>query len=854
MGLFKKIFGDESTKFIKKAQKTVEEINALEEGMKALSDEDFPKKTEEFKERIKNGETLDQLLPEAFALAREAAWRTVQMRHYDVQLIGGMVLHSGKIAEMRTGEGKTLVATLPAYLNALTGEGVHVVTVNDYLAKRDAQWMGQIYAFLGLSVSILNGQNVSYLYEEQQDKELDEDRDETGDFHVFDEYLRPCTRKEAYAADITYGTNNEFGFDYLRDNLVRNKEGIVQRGHAYALVDEIDSILIDEARTPLIISSAAEGAEDEYKKFAKIASGMKEGEHYERDEKLRAITLTDDGIAKAERELGVDNIYTDAGIKDVHHLETAVRAKALFVKDKEYVVQDGQVIIVDQSTGRLQPGRRFNQGLHQALEAKEGVELQKESKTVATITYQNYFKFYKKLSGMTGTGATSQEEFHTVYNLDVIVIPTHKPIARIDNNDLIFATEKGKFRAIARKVKEIHEKGQPVLIGTISIENNELLSAYLKSEGVPHTVLNAKQHQSEGELIAQAGKKGAVTIATNMAGRGVDIKLGGDPGSDELYEEIKSLGGLFVLGTERHESRRIDNQLRGRSGRQGDPGETQFFVSAEDDLMRIFGGDRMKNLLTTLGVADDQPIEHKMVSRSLESAQEKIEGMHFDSRKHTLEYDNVMSHQRDTVYRRRRTLIMAESVKLKDYFLNLFEGEDREKLVAKEEELGEEMLYGIMRNIALSLTDSMWLEHLESMDYLRASVSLRAYGQREPLIEYKKEGLRRFKDMEATFVSKLFEYAIGLQKEAVEEAMNRQSATINAATDKLQYSSNQAKKQFSSANKAVQSGADRGRGTIVSENKYGRNDRVLITKDGEEKEIKYKKFDEFKSDGWTIKS
>jgi preprotein translocase subunit SecA len=857
MGLFAKIFGDESSKFIKKAQARVAEIGALEDGMKALSDEDFPKKTEEFKERIKNGESLDDILVEAFALVREAAWRTVGMRHYDVQLIGGMVLHSGKIAEMRTGEGKTLVATLPAYLNALNGEGVHVVTVNDYLAKRDAQWMGQVYSFLGLSISVLNGQNTSFIYRENKDEELDKDRDERGDFHVFDEYLEECGRKEAYDADITYGTNNEFGFDYLRDNLTRSKYGIVQRGQSYVLIDEIDSVLIDEARTPLIISSTAQGAEDEYKKFAQIAAQMKEGEHYEKDEKMKAITLTEEGITKAERDLGVENIYTDAGIKDVHHLETAVRAKALFTNDKEYVVQDGKVIIVDQSTGRLQPGRRFNLGLHQALEAKEGVELQKESKTVATITYQNYFKFYNKLSGMTGTGFTSQEEFHSVYNLDVIVIPTHKPIARIDHDDLIFSTEKGKFKAIARKVKEINEKGQPVLIGTISIERNELLSAYLKSEGVPHTVLNAKQHQSEGELVAQAGRKGAVTIATNMAGRGVDIKLGGDPGSDELYEEVKSLGGLYVLGTERHESRRIDNQLRGRAGRQGDPGETQFFVSAEDDLMRIFGSDRMKNMLTTLGIQEDQPIQHKLVSRSLESAQEKIEGLHFDARKHTLEFDNVMSHQRDTVYGRRRVLLLNELESVKEYVLEMYDSnEHKEQILAKEEELGFELMYNTVRQMALSLTDSLWLEHLEAMDHLRSSVSLRAYGQREPLIEYKKEGLRMFRSMEAMFVEKLHELILVLDKDQLTAAAAMGSQKLeNNEDDKkdLVMNDTEAPKQFRSSDKMIAEGADRGQGTVVSNKKYGRNDRVVIVKNGEEKEIKYKKFEDFKEGGWSIK-
>ncbi|MFT5359913.1 MAG: preprotein translocase subunit SecA [Candidatus Paceibacteria bacterium] len=853
MGLFTKIFGDESSKFIKLADKKVLEINALEESMKALSDEDFPKKTEELKKRIKEGATLDDVLVEAFALAREAAWRTVQMRPYDVQLIGGMVLHAGKIAEMRTGEGKTLVATLPAYLNALAGEGVHIVTVNDYLAKRDAQWMGQVYAFLGLSVSVINGQNTSFIYKEREDKELDEARDETGDYHIFDQYLTACDRKEAYDADITHGTNNEFGFDYLRDNLTRSKYGITQRDHAYVLIDEIDSILIDEARTPLIISSAAQGAEEEYQKFSSIANSLIPGEDYEVDEKLKAIQITEDGITKAERALGVENIYTEAGIKDVHHLETAVRAKSLFAKDKEYVVQNGEVIIVDQSTGRLQPGRRFNQGLHQALEAKEGVELQKESKTVATITYQNYFKFYRKLSGMTGTAKTSQEEFHTVYDLDVISIPTNLPIARLDHNDLIFATEQGKFKAIAKKVKEINESGQPVLIGTISIEKNELLSAYLKGEGVPHTMLNAKQHTSEGELIAQAGKRGGVTIATNMAGRGVDIKLGGDPSTDEQLEEVKALGGLYVLGTERHESRRIDNQLRGRAGRQGDAGETQFFVSADDDLMRIFGEDRMKKMLTTLGLSEDQPIQHKLVSGSLESAQEKIEGMHFDSRKHTLEYDNVMSHQRDTVYGRRRTLLLNDNPEVKEFVLAMYNEDDQAKLLIKEDELGIDLMYNTIRQMALSVTDSLWLEHLEAMDYLRASVSLRAYGQREPLIEYKREGLKKFKDMEAFFLVKLLELTLMLDKNQLGSVPGGQPAKKEDDGPRVVLNKPAAPKAFQSSDNMVASGAERESGTVVSDKKYGRNDKVVIIKDGEEQEIKYKKFEQLKEGGWSIK-
>ncbi|MDQ5953258.1 MAG: Protein translocase subunit SecA, partial [Patescibacteria group bacterium] len=553
----KAVFGDSNQDFLNKAEGIVKKINSFEPEMSSLKDTDFPIKTEEFKNRLKAGESLDDILPEAFALVREASVRTRGQRHYDVQLVGGIAIHQGNIAEMRTGEGKTLVATLPAYLNALTGEGVHVVTVNDFLARRDATWMGEVYSKLGLSVSIVNSQNISYMYDGSVDStKVDEERDEVGSFKVVYDFLKPCTRKEAYDADITYGTNNEFGFDYLRDNLTTMTEGIVQRPHNFAIVDEIDSILIDEARTPLIISAPAEDSGELYVKFADISKKLNKGEHYEVDEKLRAITLNDAGIEKAESLLGLGNIYTEKGIKYVHHLETAIRAEALFTRDKEYVINNGEVIIIDQSTGRMMPGRRFNQGLHQALEAKEGVNIQKESKTVASITYQNYFRFYKKLSGMTGTAKTSSEEFFSVYGLDVITIPTHRDVARVDHNDEIYQTEIGKFKAIAKKIKTIHQTGQPILIGTISIERNEMLSEFLKKEGVEHTILNAKRHESEGEIIAQAGRRGAVTIATNMAGRGIDIKLGGDPTTKEESEEIKKLGGLFVLGTERHESRR----------------------------------------------------------------------------------------------------------------------------------------------------------------------------------------------------------------------------------------------------------------------------------------------------------
>lgn len=758
MGLFNNIFGDESSKFVKNAGSVVAKINALEADFLKLADTDFPAKTQEFKNRLSKNESLDDILPEAFALVREAMKRVDNKRLFDVQLIGGLALHSGKIAEMKTGEGKTFVAVLPAYLNALTGQGVHIITVNDYLSRIGAVLMGQVYNFLGLSVGVINSNNVSYLYDSTH-KEEDKERDQVGEFKIMYDFLKPVSRKEAYGADVTYGTNHEYGFDYLRDNLATNINDLVQRGHNFAVVDEVDSILIDEARTPLIISSAAGDSEDFYVKFYQIAKQLKRDEDYEVDEKLRTISLTDAGITKAERILGVDNIYTEKGIKYVHHLETAVKAQAIFERDKDYVVKEGEVIIVDPFTGRLQPGRRWSEGIHQAIEAKEGVKIEKETRSSGSITFQNYFRFYKKLSGMTGTAITSAEEFLKVYGLDVIVIPTNTPIIRIDNADLIFQTEKGKFQAIAKKVKELNLKGQPVLIGTISIEKNELLSVYLKQEGVQHVILNAKNHEKEGEIIAQAGKKGAVTIATNMAGRGIDIKLGGNPHSKEDYDFVKNAGGLFVLGTERHEARRIDNQLRGRAGRQGDPGETQFYVSLEDDLMRVFGADKIKTMMGRFGIPEDQPIENRFIGKSLESAQAKIEGFHFDARKNTLEYDDVMNHQRKIVYERRQKMLMADKVgiedllgKIKEERSGRVEGEDFGKILEEKKiQLGEDAFYETVRRIALYANDILWMEHLEAMDYLRSSVNLRAYGQREPIVEYKKDGLMMFKEMEETF-------------------------------------------------------------------------------------------------------
>ena len=755
MSLLKKIFGDASSSFIKNTDQTVAKINALEVDISKLKDVDFPQKTQELKDRLKGGESLDDILPEAFALVREAQRRTLGIRLYDVQLIGGMTLHKGKIAEMKTGEGKTNVATLPLYLNALTGNGVHLITVNDYLARRDAVLMGQVYDFLGLSVGVINSQNVSYLYDPKHVEE-DKERDTVGEFKIIYDFLKQCTRREAYAADITYGTNHEYGFDYLRDNLATSMNDLVQRGHHFAIVDEVDSILIDEARTPLIISSASSDSEDFYVKFYQIAKQLKKDTDYTVDEKLKAISLTDEGITKAENLLGVENIYTEKGIKYVHHLETAVKAQAIFERDKDYVVKEGEVIIVDPFTGRLQPGRRWSEGIHQAIEAKEGVKIEKETRSSGSITFQNYFRFYKKLSGMTGTAETSAEEFLKVYGLDVIVIPTNRPVVRIDHPDSIFQTEKGKFQAIAKQVKELNKKGQPVLIGTISIEKNELLSVYLRQEGVPHTILNAKNHEKEGEIIAQAGRRGAVTIATNMAGRGIDIKLGGNPIVKEEYETVKNSGGLFVLGTERHEARRIDNQLRGRAGRQGDPGETQFYVSLEDDLMRVFGSERIKTMMGRFGIPEDVPIENKFIGRQLESAQAKIEGFHFDARKNTLEYDDVMNHQRQAIYERRQKMMRAEKEEIEKLLEQVLENrEEKEKLEKiiqeKREKIGEEAFFETVRRIALYTTDTLWMEHLEAMDYLRSSVNLRAYGQREPIVEYKKEGLMMFKEMEQVF-------------------------------------------------------------------------------------------------------
>ncbi len=796
MSFLSKIFGDESTRTIKEIAPVLEKINSFEEVYSSLTAEDFKKKTAEFKDRLKTGETLDQILPEAYALVREASKRTLGQRHFDVQMLGGIVMHRGGIAEMRTGEGKTLVATLPAYLNALTGEGVHVVTVNDYLSRRDAVWMGQIYSYLGLRVAVI-AHDSAFIYDEAHnesrippdrviragknhelgDEETDEDkeRDTKGSFHIVHEFLKPISRVEAYEADITYGTNSEFGFDYLRDNLEYEFSKVRQKRHHFAIVDEIDSILIDEARTPLIISAPTVDSDSFYKRFADVAAKLKQEEDFTIDEKLHAIFLTDAGITRAEEILGLSNIYAEGGIKVVHHLETAIKARALYTNDKEYVVRDGEVVIVDPYTGRLQPGRRWSEGLHQAIEAKEGVKIQQESKTYASITYQNYFRMYDKLSGMTGTATTSSEEFYKVYGLNTVVIPTNRDIKRIDRDDLIYQTEKGKLMAIARKVKELQEKGQPVLIGTISIEKNELLSEYLKRSGVRFEMLNAKNHEREGEIIAEAGKKGAVTVATNMAGRGVDIKLGGTTADETTREEIKSLGGLFVLGTERHDARRIDNQLRGRSGRQGDPGETQFFVSMEDHIMRVFAADTVKNMMGRLGIPEDEAIQNKLITRSLESAQEKIEGLNFDSRKYVLEYDDVLNFQRKTFYERRRNILIGDEATLTSYLEKITEGvlPEVKNAIDMKRSTDSTTFFKAFRTLCLQTFDTFWVEHLEAMDYLRSSVHLRAYGQRDPLVEYKKEGLQLFKQMEANIEESILNTMTRVQ---VDEAAIAQSA------------------------------------------------------------------------------
>ncbi len=836
----KQVFRDSSNKrTLRELEAVVMKVNAQEEHVTPLSDEQLKEKSTEFKQRIEDGESVDDLLPEAFAVVREAAKRVLGERHYDVQVMGGAALHRHAIAEMRTGEGKTLVGTLPTYLNALTQKGVHVITVNDYLSRRDAVWMGQVYDFLGLTVGVINSQQ-SFLYDpsHKEGSEEDEERDETGSFKVVPEFLRPCTRKEAYAADVTYGTNNEFGFDYLRDNIEYNVTELRQRGHHFAIVDEIDSILIDEARTPLIISAPADASEDLYTQFSAIGRTMTEGEDYTKDEKLRAIQLTDKGIEKAERALGVTNIYTEAGIKYVHHLETAVRAQALFEKDRHYVVRDGEVVIVDEFTGRMQPGRRWSDGIHQAVEAKEGLSIQRESRTFASITFQNYFRMYGKIAGMTGTAETSAEEFYSVYKLDVVQIPTNMPIARQDNPDMIFINERGKLKAIARKVRELHEKGQPVLIGTASIDKNEELSEYLKKEGLPHELLNAKNHEREGEIVAQAGRKGTVTIATNMAGRGVDIKLGGSPFEKEKYEEIKSLGGLYVLGTERHEARRIDNQLRGRAGRQGDPGETQFFVSLDDHLMRVFGNNELiRKTMTRATTAEDEPIQMQMISNQLEKAQKQIEGFNFDARKRILAYDDVLNHQRQSIYEQRRKLLQGDTKAIDAALSNVAETHpELDEVIVEKKELLNDEFYVVVRRMLLQTIDFFWLEHLDVMEHLRSSVNLRAYGQRDPLIEYRKEGLRMFRSLEVGIEERVAELIpeIGVGAfESEEERMKRKSAEAQRGVRSTEGGTAPA--------------------PVKKDHKIGRNELVTITNGTDTQKIKYKKAEKLITEGaWRL--
>jgi preprotein translocase subunit SecA len=804
-----KFFGDANAKTLARYRRIVDIINKKESQLRQNSDAEIREMVELARHDVVGGHrSLDDLLPEIFALVREASRRTLGQRHFDVQLMAGIALHEGKIVEMKTGEGKTLAATAPAFLNALNGKGVHIVTVNDYLARRDTVWMGQIYHFLGLSVGCVT-QAGSYRYDPEFRKEVitpseEERRDIEGSFRVFEEFLRPVSKREAYEADILYATNSELGFDYLRDNLAYDPSEVVSRSYTFAIIDEVDSILIDEARTPLIISMPDEHAGKLYKEFARLAPRLKENVDFTIDEKMRAISLTEEGIRKIEAMLG-RNIYAENNLVLIHHVEEALRAHFLFKRDRDYVVKNGEVILVDEFTGRLMPGRRYSGGLHQAIEAKEGVMVRQESRTLATITYQNFFRMYSKLAGMTGTAATSAEEFHKVYNLDVVVIPTNKPMIRQDLPDLVFRTERGKLKALVREIKARHERGQPLLIGTISIEKNELISRLLKAAGIPHEVLNAKHHEREGAIIAQAGRYGAVTVATNMAGRGVDIILGGNPPNPEEAEKVRLLGGLHVIGTERHEARRIDNQLRGRAGRQGDPGSSQFFVSLEDDLMRVFGSSRIQSLMERLGIPEDEPIGHPMVSQAIEAAQAKIEGFNFDLRKHVLEYDNVLSKQRDTIYQLRREILFGDSQVIRAHLEKMarnvsqtlikmhtegrlidewdFEAireflmaclPEREDLKSVENlrmmaeskealleyvssalhdgidrkfQAGKPEFLQATRILILRIIDMLWMDHLEIMESLRDSVRLRAYGQRDPLVEYKREAHRLYREL-----------------------------------------------------------------------------------------------------------
>jgi len=774
-----KIFGDPQKKILKRLRKQVDVINDLNDKYEKMSDKELRAQTDELKKRLsKKNVTLDTILPDAFAVAREAAKRVIGERPYDVQLIGGMVLHEGNVAEMKTGEGKTLVATLPTYLNALEGKGVHVVTVNDYLAQRDAGWMGQVYDFLGLTTGVIINE-ASFVYDKDYNNEHHDDPRMRK--------LRPVSRKEAYAADITYGTNNEFGFDYLRDNMVNDVDLLRQRELNFAIVDEVDSILIDEARTPLIISAPAAENPDNYYTFAKIAAKLVP-EDYVLDEKRRSVALTDEGVEKVQKLLGIKNLYTPDHVRSVYHMDQALRAQTLFKRDKDYVVtNDGEVIIVDEHTGRLMQGRRYNEGLHQAIEAKEGVPVLEESMTLATISFQNYFRLYNKLSGMTGTAFTEAEEFQQIYSLDVIQIPPNKPVIREDKEDLIFKTEKAKLKAVAEAIKDYHKQGRPVLVGSGSIEKNEQIAKYLEKEGIKFEILNAKNNEREAAIVAKAGEKGAITLATNIAGRGTDIKLG---------EGVKELGGLVVIGSERHESRRIDNQLRGRGGRQGDPGETQFYVSTEDDLMRIFQGERIASLMDRLGVDDDTPIRTRAVSKTLEAAQKRVEGYNFDTRKNVVQYDNVINRHRRVVYVMRRRILEGDNIKPEierllrakvhelttlpsknnpkfvEDFSVIFpvdkekiekvgkEKKDRlryekalelaeEAYAEKEREIGADDLRGVEREVYMAVLDTLWMQHLENMQHLREGIHWRSVGQRDPLVEYRSESQKLFESLQA---------------------------------------------------------------------------------------------------------
>ncbi len=797
-----KIFGDPQKKILKRLRKQVDVINGLNDKYEKMSDKELREQTEALKKRLdKKNVTLDTILPDAFAVVREAAKRVIGERPYDVQLIGGMVLHEGNVAEMKTGEGKTLVATLPTYLNALEGKGVHVVTVNDYLAQRDAGWMGQVYDFLGLTTGVIINE-ASFVYDKDYDNEHHDDPRMRK--------LRPVTRKEAYAADITYGTNNEFGFDYLRDNMVNDVDLLRQRELNFAIVDEVDSILIDEARTPLIISAPAAENPDNYYTFAKVASKLVPDD-YVLDEKRRSVALTDEGVEKVQKLLGIKNLYTPDHVRSVYHMDQALRAQTLFRRDKDYVVtNDGEVIIVDEHTGRLMQGRRYNEGLHQAIEAKEGVPVLEESMTLATISFQNYFRLYNKLSGMTGTAFTEAEEFQQIYSLDVIQIPPNKPVIRDDKEDLIFKTEKGKLKAVAEAIKDYHKQGRPVLVGSGSIAKNEQIAKYLEKEGIKFEILNAKNNEREAAIIEKAGEKGAITLATNIAGRGTDIKLG---------KGVKELGGLVVIGSERHESRRIDNQLRGRGGRQGDPGETQFYVSTEDDLMRIFQGERIAALMDRLGVDEDTPIQNRAVSKTLEAAQKRVEGYNFDTRKNVVQYDNVINRHRRVVYVMRRKILEGDNIKPEierllrakvselttlpiknnpkfiEEFVATFpvdEGklskigkEKKDKLryekalklaeeayAAKESEISADDLRGVEREVYMAVLDTLWMQHLENMQHLREGIHWRSVGQRDPLVEYRSESQKLFESLQANLRNEVLATIFNIHKA---DAVVRQS-------------------------------------------------------------------------------